>query len=47
MYVSLVEIFVKSYAAFQNAGYAESDSYTIATACLFGGIVIGLLIHLV
>ncbi|CAM9556702.1 unnamed protein product [Choristocarpus tenellus] len=39
LYVSLVEIFVKSQSAFSNAGQTEADAYTYATLCLFGGII--------
>ncbi|CAM9210048.1 unnamed protein product [Scytosiphon promiscuus] len=39
LYVSLVEIFVKSQIAFANHGYSEADAYLYATLSLFGGIL--------
>ncbi|CAM9579116.1 unnamed protein product, partial [Hapterophycus canaliculatus] len=39
LYVSLVEIFVKSQMAFTNHGYSEADAYLYATLSLFGGIL--------
>ncbi|CAM9559841.1 unnamed protein product [Pylaiella littoralis] len=39
LYVSLVEIFVKSQIAFSNHGYNERDAYGLATLSLFGGIL--------
>eukprot|EP00752_Nemacystus_decipiens_P018482 g16571.t1 len=39
LYVSLVEIFVKSQGAFANHGFSEADAYLYATLSLFGGIL--------
>ncbi|CAM9332796.1 unnamed protein product [Laminaria digitata] len=39
LYVSLVEIFVKSQGAFVAHGSSEADAYTYATVSLFGGIL--------
>lgn len=38
LYVSFVEIFVKSQTAFVDAGLDEGASYAYATLCFFGGI---------
>ncbi|CAM9701082.1 unnamed protein product [Ectocarpus sp. 4 AP-2014] len=50
LYVSLVEIFVKSQDSFSNHGYSEADSYLYATLSLFGGVLlykgIDLVVHL-
>merc|ERR1719387_1796652 len=40
IYVSFVEIFVKSNGAFMDHGMEESDAYYAATGCLFGGMVL-------
>lgn len=49
LYVSFVEIFWKAKIAFVADGKAENDAYTIATVCLFAGIVVmklvGCLVH--
>ncbi|CAM9575868.1 unnamed protein product [Discosporangium mesarthrocarpum] len=49
LYVSLVEIFVKSQIAFADSGMTEADSYLYATLCFFGGILfykgIDLVVH--
>lgn len=39
-YVSFVEIFGKSQGSFQEAGFSEKESYTYATLCFFGGVVV-------
>jgi len=39
-YVSFVEIFVKSYQAFEEASIAENLAYIYATCCFFGGVVL-------
>ncbi|CAM9482535.1 unnamed protein product [Ectocarpus sp. 8 AP-2014] len=50
LYVSLVEIFVKSQDSFANHGFSEADSYLYATLSLFGGVLlykgIDLVVHL-
>ena len=49
LYVSFVEIFVKSTGAFVEDGRTPEDAYYLATACLFGGMLllrlIALLVH--
>ncbi|CAM9523184.1 unnamed protein product [Laminaria digitata] len=51
LYVSLVEIFVKSQIAFAAHGFSDADAYMYATISLFGGIVfykgIDFLVHLI
>ncbi|CAM9507835.1 unnamed protein product [Chrysoparadoxa australica] len=47
IYVSLVEILVKSYSAFEDAGHDASKAYTYATACFFGGVLFYKLIDVV
>merc|ERR1719373_594994 len=39
IYVSFVEIFVKSKEAFQADGREENSAYFCATACLFAGML--------
>ena len=38
-YVSFVEIFQKSSASFEDAGFDEDKAYVYATLCFFGGVV--------
>jgi len=49
LYVSFVEIFVKSQDAFKEHGLQEKDAYFLATLCLFAGMlllrVIAFLVH--
>jgi ZIP family zinc transporter len=40
IYVSFVEIFVKSSGAFEANGYSEKDAYMLATLCFFSGMLI-------
>ena len=42
LYVSFVEIFVKSVDSFKEAGESENDSYLYGTLSLFGGILINM-----
>ena len=44
LYVSFVEIFSKSQAAFEEYGIKDSDAYLYATLCFFGGFVIMMLL---
>jgi len=50
LYVSFVEIFVKSQEAFADVFEEESHAYYCATACLFGGMLllrlIAMLVHM-
>lgn len=41
MYVSFVEIFIKSEGAFADAGESENVANAYATACFFGGVIFG------
>mmetsp|Transcript_39660 Transcript_39660/g.95823 ORF Transcript_39660/g.95823 Transcript_39660/m.95823 type:complete len:247 (+) Transcript_39660:111-851(+) len=45
-YVSFVEIFIKSYVGFEDAGYATSDAYIYSTLCFFGGVVLMILLNM-
>lgn len=49
IYVSFIEIFVKSNDSFVLAGQEESDAYYSATLCLFGGMflmkIIAMVVH--
>lgn len=51
LYVSFVEILVKSQGAFKDDGRKEVDAYMCATACFFGGMILlrllVLLVHLI
>lgn len=38
LYVSFIEIFAKSYAAFVHAGYSDAQAYLYSTLCFFAGI---------
>ena len=38
IYVSLLEIIVKSRDSFLGAGYSEGDSHLYSTLCFFGGV---------
>lgn len=38
LYVSFIEIFAKSHAAFRSAGYSDSQAYLYSTLCFFAGI---------
>jgi ZIP family zinc transporter len=40
LYVSFIEIFIKSVHGFQDAGISERRAYLFATLCFFGGIFI-------
>jgi len=40
LYVSFIEIFLKSHGAFLIDGFAEKDAYFLATLCLFAGMLI-------
>lgn len=44
VYVSLLEIIVKSRESFAEAGYAEAHSNLYATICFFGGVVIMMIV---
>jgi len=50
LYVSFVEIFVKSQIAFTEHGHEESDATAFATLCFFAGVVVmkllGVLVHM-
>merc|ERR1740123_1464029 len=45
IYLSFVEIFVKSNGAFHESGHSERDAYLCATLCLFSGLVLMRLIE--
>jgi zinc transporter, ZIP family len=47
LYVSFIEIFVKSTASFEDAGYSSRTSYLYATLCFFTGILTMLAINVV
>jgi ZIP family zinc transporter len=40
IYVSFVEIFIKSYVAFEDAGHSTSNAYIYSTFSFFGGAVL-------
>ena len=40
IYVSLLEIIVKSRLSFLDAGYSEGHSHLYSTICFFGGIIL-------
>ena len=44
LYVSFVEILVKSQSAFEDAGHSESDAYLFATLAFFAGFILMMLI---
>jgi zinc transporter, ZIP family len=44
LYVSFIEIFSKSQAAFEDSGLSEADSYLYATLCFFFGFVLMLVL---
>ncbi|CAJ1946694.1 unnamed protein product [Cylindrotheca closterium] len=46
-YVSFVEIFIKSYVGFEDAGYERSQAYVYSTFCFFGGVVLMILLNVV
>ena len=45
IYVSFVEIFVKSKSGFEDAGHSEGIANLLATVCFFGGIASGQLLN--
>ena len=44
LYVSMVEIFVKSVDAYKDAGEKEDDAYLYGTCSLFGGMIVNMLL---
>jgi len=44
LYVSFVEIFVKSHSSFADAGYEDQTAYMLATSCFFAGCLLMMLL---
>jgi len=44
IYVSLLEIIVKSQGSFADAGYSEGHSHLYATICFFGGVIVMMIV---
>jgi len=51
VYVSFIEIFLKSHGAFQDSGKSERDAYLSATLCFFAGMLLlrllAVLVHMI
>jgi zinc transporter, ZIP family len=45
-YVSFIEIFQKSDAAFKKAGFVDGKAYAFATLCFFGGVLVMMVSHI-